>query len=279
MRRQERRSAPDTARRHVRSPGGVAALDATHAVRCTTRAGAGRPLPSIVQARQPRRERHPVEESPDTTGQGGRETDPGKPAGKCHRNTPPMAGPLQSPAQARLKWCGKSAPASRRRGGSANPTRCKAKQDRLQAARQGPGRPQRWMAVHDRIRLTGLLRKSPAHAGFFYTREDALPRCAPSRRAPSSVENRSSPQPSRSHAPDHQPRAPSSTAVSCTTSNPTPRPPPQALCTASGGAACRKAAGVYVQNTDAVPISASESESPSRTATWSTATDEPRDLR
>ena len=25
------------------------------------------------------------EESPDITGQGGRETDPGKPAGKCHR--------------------------------------------------------------------------------------------------------------------------------------------------------------------------------------------------
>ena len=38
---------------------------------------------------------------------------PGKPAGKCHRNTPPMAEPLQSSAQARLKWCGKSAPASR----------------------------------------------------------------------------------------------------------------------------------------------------------------------
>ena len=84
--------------------------------RCGSRAGrrwTGRPLPSTVQARQPRRERQPVEESPDTTGQGGRETDPGKPAGKCHRNTPPMAGPLQSSAQARLKWCGKSAPASR----------------------------------------------------------------------------------------------------------------------------------------------------------------------
>ena len=52
------------------------------------------------------------EESPDTTGQGGRETDPGKPAGKCHRNTPPMARPQLSRAQARVKWCGKSAPAS-----------------------------------------------------------------------------------------------------------------------------------------------------------------------
>jgi hypothetical protein len=29
-----------------------------------------------------------------------------------------------------VKWCGKSAPASRRRGGQANPARCKAKQER-----------------------------------------------------------------------------------------------------------------------------------------------------
>src|ERR1700691_1491440 len=70
--------------------------------------------------------------------------------------------------RARGKWCGKSAPASRRRDGWANPTRCKAKRDRLQAARRGPGRPLRWMAARDRIRLTDLLRKSPAPAGFFY---------------------------------------------------------------------------------------------------------------
>src|SRR5437588_6401989 len=38
----------------------------------------------------------------------------------------------------------------------------------MQAARQGPGRPLRWMAAHDRIRLIDLLRKSPATAGFFY---------------------------------------------------------------------------------------------------------------
>ena len=31
------------------------------------------------------------EESPDITGQGGRVIDPGKPAGKCHRNKPPMS--------------------------------------------------------------------------------------------------------------------------------------------------------------------------------------------
>ena len=30
-----------------------------------------------------------LEESPDITGQGDREIDPGKPAGKCHRNIPP----------------------------------------------------------------------------------------------------------------------------------------------------------------------------------------------
>src|SRR5262249_7114720 len=54
---------------------------------------------------------------------------PGKPAGKCHRNTRPMARPHVSRVQAKVKWCGKSAPASRRRGGQANPARCKAKQD------------------------------------------------------------------------------------------------------------------------------------------------------
>ena len=46
----------------------------------------------LMRAGQPRRERQPVEESPDIAGHGGRGTDPGKPAGKCHRNTPPMAG-------------------------------------------------------------------------------------------------------------------------------------------------------------------------------------------
>src|SRR3954447_14187596 len=71
-------------------------------------------------------------------------------------------------AQARVKRCGKSAPASWRHGGQANPTRCKAKQDRLKAARRGPGRPLRWMAAHDRIRLTGLLREGPSSEGPFY---------------------------------------------------------------------------------------------------------------
>jgi hypothetical protein len=64
-----------------------------------------------VQAKQPRRERKPAEESPDIAGRGGRDTDPGKPAGKCHRNTPPMVRLHVGLAQARVKWCGKSAPA------------------------------------------------------------------------------------------------------------------------------------------------------------------------
>ena len=38
---------------------------------------------------------------------------PGKPAGKCHRNTRPMARPHVSRAQAKVKGCGKSAPAPR----------------------------------------------------------------------------------------------------------------------------------------------------------------------
>ena len=44
----------------------------------------------IGQVRQPRR-RTAFEESPDITGQGGRGIDPGKPAGKCHRNKPPTS--------------------------------------------------------------------------------------------------------------------------------------------------------------------------------------------
>ena len=40
--------------------------------------------------KQPRRP-WAFEESPDITGQGGRDIDPGKPAGKCHRNKPPTS--------------------------------------------------------------------------------------------------------------------------------------------------------------------------------------------
>jgi hypothetical protein len=93
------------------------------------------------------------------------QADPAKAAGKCHRDIPPMAGLHVRPAQARVKRCGKSAPASWRHGGQANPTGCKAKQDRSQVARQGPGRPLRWMVVHDKIRLTGVLRRGPSSEG------------------------------------------------------------------------------------------------------------------
>jgi hypothetical protein len=41
------------------------------------------------------------EETPDITRQGGRTIDPGKPAGKCHRNKPPM------PAVPRERLAGK----------------------------------------------------------------------------------------------------------------------------------------------------------------------------
>ena len=41
----------------------------------------------------------------------------------------------------------------------------------MQVARRGPGRPLRWMAVQDRIRLTGLLREEPPQGGSSYRRE------------------------------------------------------------------------------------------------------------
>ena len=52
--------------------------------------GGSRRATLAVQVRQPRRP-SAFEESPDITGQGGREIDPGKPAGKCHRNKPPTS--------------------------------------------------------------------------------------------------------------------------------------------------------------------------------------------
>ncbi len=57
----------------------------------------GVPLP--VPARQSRApERKPAfEESPDTAERGGWVTDPGKPAGKCHRNKPPKRRATREP--------------------------------------------------------------------------------------------------------------------------------------------------------------------------------------
>jgi hypothetical protein len=59
----------------------------------------GIPL-NVLPAKQPRGDRgdnRSLEESPDTAGQGGRGTDPGKPAGKCHRNTPPKRRASREP--------------------------------------------------------------------------------------------------------------------------------------------------------------------------------------
>jgi hypothetical protein len=57
-----------------------------------------------------------------------------------------------------------------------NPVRCKAKQAPMRRPAEEPGAPlepsgnrrPREMVTPDRIRLTGLLRKSPAFAGLFY---------------------------------------------------------------------------------------------------------------
>jgi hypothetical protein len=57
-----------------------------------------------------------------------------------------------------------------------NPVRCKANRLRPRLPAEEPGTPHelpgnrkpRWMVTPDRIRLIGLLRKSPALAGLFY---------------------------------------------------------------------------------------------------------------
>ena len=50
--------------------------------------------------------------------------------------------------------------------GLPNPVRCKAKQVPMTRPAEGPGTPQREMVILDRIRLIGLLQKSPALRGF-----------------------------------------------------------------------------------------------------------------
>ena len=63
-----------------------------------------------------------------------------------------------------------------------NPVRCKAKQVPLTRPAEEPGTPlepsgnrrPREMVTHDRIRLTGLLRKSPALQGFSMSEDDAV---------------------------------------------------------------------------------------------------------
>src|SRR5689334_9250283 len=62
------------------------------------------------------------EESPDTKGRGRWVTPTrGNPRESATESKPPMARPHVSRAQARVKGCGKSAPASRRRGAHGKP--------------------------------------------------------------------------------------------------------------------------------------------------------------
>ena len=119
-----------------------------------------------VQVRQPRR-REPSRKVRTSQGRVVEISTRGNPresATETNRLRPPShvnGGP------ARVKWCGKSAPASRRRGGWANPTRCKAKQDRLQVARQGPGRPHRWMAAQRQNPAYRPAKEKPRSGGVF----------------------------------------------------------------------------------------------------------------
>jgi len=91
----------------------------------------------------------------------------GNPRESATESKPPMEPSHVNGSQARLKRCGKSAPASRRRDGSANPTRCKARLDRLQAARRGPGRPRRWMAAQRQNPAYRPATEKPRSGGVF----------------------------------------------------------------------------------------------------------------
>src|SRR3954462_13493433 len=105
-----------------------------------------------------------LEESPDTAGQDAGATQAAKADGKWHRKETACDGSRET-SPVRVKRWGKSPPASWRHGGSPNPVRCKANRFRYEAARPGTGLLQRGMVTQDRIRLTGLLPKSPASRG------------------------------------------------------------------------------------------------------------------
>ena len=91
------------------------------------------------------------------------------------RRPPPATHSPETPA-VRVKGWGKSPPAPWRPGGSPNPVRCKVKQVPTTRPAEEPGTPlepsgnrrPREMVTQDRIRLTGLLRKSPGDPGLFY---------------------------------------------------------------------------------------------------------------
>src|SRR5207244_8216284 len=91
-----------------------------------------------------------------------------KPTESGTERRPPAANSSPETPKVRVKRWGKSPPASWRHGGSPNPVRCKANRSRSQAARRGTGLLPRGMVTQDRIRLTGLLRKTHANAGVFY---------------------------------------------------------------------------------------------------------------
>jgi hypothetical protein len=120
----------------------------------------------MLQVRQPRR-RRPSRKVRTSQGKVVERSTRGNPRESATETNRRRAPPHVSGGRARVKWCGKSAPASRRRGGWANPTRCKAKQDRLQVARQGPGRPLRWMAAQRRNPAYRPAKERPRKCGVF----------------------------------------------------------------------------------------------------------------
>jgi hypothetical protein len=89
---------------------------------------------------------------------------PRESATETYRRRPPSH---VNGGRARVKWCGKSAPASRRRGGWVNPTRCKVKTDRSQVTRRGPGGPHRWMAVQRQNPAYRPAKEKPRSGGAF----------------------------------------------------------------------------------------------------------------
>src|SRR6266542_3907171 len=100
-----------------------------------------------------------------------------KPTDSGTERRPPPANTSPETPAVRVKGWGKSPPASWRHGGSPNPVRCKVKQVPMTRPAEEPGTPleppgnrrPREMVTHDRIRLTGLLRKKPWKRGFLYS--------------------------------------------------------------------------------------------------------------
>ena len=83
--------------------------------------------------------RQPVEESPDTAGQDAGASQAAKADGKWNRKQTAAGDVSPETPAVRVKRWGKSPPASRRRGGSPNPVRCKANRARHRLPAEGPG--------------------------------------------------------------------------------------------------------------------------------------------